>query len=55
MPVYRPNIPPHVAVVIRHFPPDIKASVKSALRYLSEIPVQERRSPENLRVIGSIG
>lgn len=38
MPVYRPNIPPHAAVVIRHFPPDLKASVKSALRCLSRDP-----------------
>jgi len=35
MAVYRPDIPPHVAEVIRHLPPDIKRSVKQALRSLS--------------------
>jgi mRNA interferase RelE/StbE len=32
---YRPDIPSHVAEVIRHLPPDIKRSVKQALRSLS--------------------
>ena len=35
MAVYRPDIPPHVAEVIHHLPPDIKRSVKQALRSLS--------------------
>src|SRR5215813_13177716 len=35
MAVYRPDIPPHAAEVIRHLPPDIKRSVKQALRSLS--------------------
>jgi mRNA interferase RelE/StbE len=35
MAAYRPDIPPHVAEVIRHLPPDIKRSVKQALRSLS--------------------
>jgi mRNA interferase RelE/StbE len=35
MAVYRPDIPPHVAEVIRHVPPDIKRSVKQALTSLS--------------------
>jgi hypothetical protein len=32
MAVYRPDIPPHVAEVIRHLVPDVKRSVKQALR-----------------------
>lgn len=35
MRVFRPNIPLHVADVIRHLPPDIKRGIKSALRALS--------------------
>ena len=35
MAVYRPDIPPHVAEIIRHLPPDIKRGVKHALRSLS--------------------
>lgn len=35
---YRPDIPPHIAETIRHLPPDIKQSVKSALRLLSADP-----------------
>lgn len=35
---YRPDIPPHVAETVRHLPPDIKQSVKSALRLLSADP-----------------
>ena len=38
-PAYRPDIPPHVAEVIRHLPPDVKRSVKQALRALSADPV----------------
>ena len=34
----RPAIPPDVAVVIRHLPPDIKRAVKSAIRALSANP-----------------
>lgn len=34
----RPDIPPAVADVIRHLPPDIKQAVKQALRALSEDP-----------------
>jgi len=33
---YRPDIPPHVAEVIRQLPPEVKRGVKSALRALSE-------------------
>jgi len=38
MAVFRPDIPPHVAEVIRHLPPDLKRSVKQALRALSSAP-----------------
>lgn len=33
---YRPDIPPRVAEVIRHLPPEVKRGVKSALRALSD-------------------
>jgi len=39
MAAYRPDIPPHVAEVIRHLPPDVKRSVKHALRSLSTDPL----------------
>jgi mRNA interferase RelE/StbE len=32
----RPDIPPHVAEVIRHLPPGVKRSIKAALRALSD-------------------
>ena len=35
---FRPDIPPHVSEVIRHLPPDLKQSVKQALRALSLDP-----------------
>lgn len=35
---YRPDIPPHVGDVIRHLPPDVKRSVKLAIRALSLDP-----------------
>ncbi len=35
---YQPDIPPHVAQIIRHLPPDVKQSVKQALRALSLDP-----------------
>jgi mRNA interferase RelE/StbE len=38
MAAYRPDIPPHVAEIIRHLPPDVKRSVKEALRSLSANP-----------------
>ena len=38
MAVFRPDIPPHVAEVIRHLAPDIKRSVKQALRALCSDP-----------------
>jgi mRNA interferase RelE/StbE len=36
--VFRPDIPPHVAAVIRHLPPDLKRSIKAAIRALSHAP-----------------
>ena len=38
MAAYRPDIPPHVAEIVRHLPPDVKRSVKQALRSLSADP-----------------
>ena len=38
MAVFRPDIPPHVVEIIRHLPPDVKRSVKQALRTLSVNP-----------------
>jgi mRNA interferase RelE/StbE len=35
---FLPDIPPEVAEIIRHLPPEIKRSVKKALRVLSEDP-----------------
>ena len=38
MAVYRPDIPPHVAEIVRHLPPDLKRSIQQALRSLSADP-----------------
>ena len=38
MAAYRPDIPPHIAEIIRHLPPDIKRSINQALRSLSADP-----------------
>lgn len=38
MAAYRPNIPPHVTEIIRHLPPDVKRSIKQALKSLSAGP-----------------
>jgi mRNA interferase RelE/StbE len=38
MAAYRPDIPPHVAEIVRHLPPDLKRSIKQALRSLSSQP-----------------
>jgi mRNA interferase RelE/StbE len=35
---YQADIPPHVARIIRHFPPDLKRSIKSGLKNLVENP-----------------
>jgi len=34
----RPDIPPHVAAVIRGLPPEVKRGVKAAIRALSDEP-----------------
>jgi mRNA interferase RelE/StbE len=38
MAVFQLDVPPHVADVLRHFHPDIKRSVKAALRAISRDP-----------------
>ena len=38
MATYQPVIPPHIAEIIRSFPPDLKRSVKAAVRALSVDP-----------------
>ena len=38
MPAYRLDIPPHVAAIIRHLPPDLKRVVKGALQALGRDP-----------------
>jgi len=38
VPVWRIDVPPHVAGVIRHLPPEVKARVKAALRALAGDP-----------------
>jgi mRNA interferase RelE/StbE len=35
---YQPDIPPHVAEVIRHLSPEVKRAVKSAIRALAGNP-----------------
>lgn len=35
---FRPDIPPHVAEVIRSFHPDLKRSIKSAIRAIAADP-----------------
>jgi len=36
--IYRPDIPPHVAEIVRHLPPELKQGIKQALRSLSADP-----------------
>ncbi len=38
MAVYRPDIPPHLAGIIRHLPPELRQSIKRAVRSLSADP-----------------
>ncbi len=38
MPVFRADIPPHVAEIIRHLSPDLKRSIKAAVRALCMNP-----------------
>jgi mRNA interferase RelE/StbE len=35
---FRPDIPPHVAEVVRHLPPELKRSIKQALRAIIQDP-----------------
>jgi mRNA interferase RelE/StbE len=43
------DIPPHVADVIRHLPPDIKRSIKAAFRTLSVNPTAGEPLKKELR------
>jgi mRNA interferase RelE/StbE len=43
MAAYRPDIPPHVAEIIRHLPPDVKRSIKQAIKALSADPFSGAR------------
>lgn len=36
---YRPDIPPHIAEIIRHLAPELKRGIKQALRSLSANPL----------------
>ena len=38
MPVWRVDVPPHVAEVIRHLPPEVKRRVKAAVRAVTADP-----------------
>ena len=38
MVVFRPDIPEHVAEIVRHSPPDLKRSVKAVIRSLATDP-----------------
>jgi mRNA interferase RelE/StbE len=38
MAAYRPDIPPHVVEIVRHLPPELKHSIKRAVRSLSADP-----------------
>ncbi len=38
MPAYALKIPPHVAEIIRHLPPDLKRAIKGALQALRRDP-----------------
>jgi hypothetical protein len=42
MAVYGPDIPPHLAQLIRHFPPELKRSVKQAVRVFKFKPILRR-------------
>ena len=49
---YRPDIPPHVAEVIRALPPEVKRGVRNAIRALSDDPllgIALQRELEGLR------
>jgi hypothetical protein len=55
MTAFQPDIPPHVAEIIRHLPPDVKRSIKQALRALSVAQMQVNRYGENSRGYGNTG
>ena len=38
MAAYQPDIPPHVAGIIRHLPPDLRRAVRGAIDALSRNP-----------------
>lgn len=38
MAIYRPDLPPHVAKIVRHSPPELERGIKQALRSLSADP-----------------
>ena len=38
MPAWRVDLPPHVAEVIRHLPPEVKRGVKAAVRAVTAEP-----------------
>jgi len=38
VPGWRIDVPPHVAEVIRHLPPEVKRGVKAAIRAVAEDP-----------------
>jgi mRNA interferase RelE/StbE len=43
------DIPPHVADIIRHLPPDIKRSIKASMRALSHDPTMGEPLKKELR------
>ena len=45
---YKLDIPPKVAEILRHVPPDLKQSIKSALRLLSTNPQSGTRLVKEL-------
>lgn len=38
MPAYRLDIPPHIAEIIRHLPPDLKGAIKGSFKALGRDP-----------------
>jgi len=47
---FLPDIPPEIAEIIRHLPPEIKRSIKRAIRILSEDP--EAGEPLRRELVG---
>ena len=41
--LFRPDIPPHIAELIRHLPSDMKRSIKAAIRSLAADPYSGAR------------